>query len=531
MLTQFVRIQLVIFAVAGVIAMAVMAVSYMQIPTLLGVGRMTVTLKLPATGGLYRFANVTYRGAQVGKVTAIDLAAGGDAQATLSLNSSAKIPADLAADVRSVSAIGEQYVDLRPRTDSPPYLHNGSVIATRDATIPQKVGPMLDQLTALTKSIPKDRLNELLDESFNGLNGAGNDLGSLIDSSATLSADVNSVRDRARTLIDDSQPLLDSQAESVDALRQWTHSLAAVTHQVANDDAPLRTLLNSGPGFARETTRLLDQVKPTLPVLLANLTTIGKIGVTYNPSLEQLLVLLPPYLAAQQSYGLPENNPTGIALSDFSMTIGDPPACTVGYLPPSSWRSPADTTTIDTPDGLYCKLPQDSPIAVRGARNYPCMDVPGKRAPTVQQCESDQPYAPVAMRQHILGPYPMDPNLISQGVPPDDRVTFGDNIFAPVEGTPPPPQQNPQDSAQTAEPAQSGPAAPSALPAPAGDAEPAAPSAFATTPSAAAPAVAFARYNPRTGSYTGTDGQLYRQTDLVTTDTQKSWKDLVFRQE
>ncbi len=36
-------------------------------------------------------------------------------------------------------------------------------------------------------------------------------------------------------------------------------------------------------------------------------------------------------------------------------------------------------------------------------------------------------------------PYPLDPNLISQGVPPDDRVTVGDNIFGPVEGTPSPP--------------------------------------------------------------------------------------------
>ena len=33
---------------------------------------------------------------------------------------------------------------------------------------------------------------------------------------------------------------------------------------------------------------------------------------TYNPALEQLLVLFPPYLAAQQSFGLPKNNPTGL---------------------------------------------------------------------------------------------------------------------------------------------------------------------------------------------------------------------------
>ena len=157
MLTRFVRIQLAIFTIVGIIGVLVMVSVYMQAPTLLGIGRMTVTLELPATGGLYRFSNVTYRGVQVGKVTAVELTANG-AKATLSLDTSPKIPANLQAEVRSVSAVGEQYVDLRPRTDSPPYLHDGSVIAMRDTTIPQPVGPMLDQVSALINSIPKDKL-------------------------------------------------------------------------------------------------------------------------------------------------------------------------------------------------------------------------------------------------------------------------------------------------------------------------------------------------------------------------------------
>ncbi|WP_139805797.1 MlaD family protein, partial [Mycobacterium avium] len=128
MLTRFVRIQLIIFAIVSTIGMATMLISYMQVPTLLGIGKITVTLELPAEGGLYRFANVTYRGVQVGTVTSVGLTEHG-AKATLSLGSSPKIPADLRAEVRSVSAVGEQYVDLRPRTDSPPYLRDGAVIA------------------------------------------------------------------------------------------------------------------------------------------------------------------------------------------------------------------------------------------------------------------------------------------------------------------------------------------------------------------------------------------------------------------
>src|ERR1700734_4445037 len=126
MLTRFVRIQLAIFTIVGTIGVIAMVLFYIQAPTLLGIGRMTVTLELPATGGLYRFSNVTYRGVQVGKVTAVSLTAKG-AKATLSLGTSPTIPANLQADVLSVSAVGDQDVDLPPRPDSAPNLHDGSV--------------------------------------------------------------------------------------------------------------------------------------------------------------------------------------------------------------------------------------------------------------------------------------------------------------------------------------------------------------------------------------------------------------------
>jgi virulence factor Mce-like protein len=578
MLSRFVRIQLGIFAIVGTIGVIAMVLFYIQAPTLLGIGRMTVTLELPAAGGLYRFSNVTYRGVQVGKVTGVALTANG-AKATLSLGSSPKIPANLQADVLSVSAVGEQYVDLRPRTDSAPYLHNGSVIAMRDTTIPQAVGPMLDQVNALIKSLPKDKIGQLLDESFQAFNGAGYDLGSLSDSTSRISADANSVVDRTRTLTEDTGPLLDSQAKTADSVRTWARSLAGISDVLVNDDSRLRTLLQNGPGAADEASRLLEQIKPTLPVLLANLTTIGQIGVTYHPSLEQLLVLLPPSVAYRDT-AASFNHPDGWSKGDFAITVDDPPICTVGFMPPSQWRSPSDTSDIDTPDGLYCKLPQDSPLAVRGARNYPCMGHPGKRAPTVEICNSDKPYMPLAMRQHVLGPSPLDPNLLSQGIPPDDRVTADKRIFGPIEGTPLPPGavprgtppgprgQNPPPGTlgAAAPPAPSSatmstqagdfpsiapldvpapgdipprpaaplaPAAPppAAVPSPpdtvAGGGPQAAPSSFDANASKPVPSVAVAHYDPRTGRYVGPDGKLYQQSELVTSKAPKKWQDLL----
>ena len=564
MLTRFVRNQLIIFTIASIVGVAVMLFAYMQVPTLLGIGKIDVKMEMPAAGGLYRFSNVTYRGVQVGKVTDVKLTENG-AEATLTLDTSPKIPADLQAEVRSVSAVGEQYVDLRPRTDSGPFLKDGSVIEQNNTTIPQEVGPMLDQLSSLVNSIPKDRIADLLDESFKAFNGAGPDFQSLLDSASKLTNDVNGVSDQTRSLIDDSGPLLDSQAETADQIRTWARSLSGVSAQIAENDPQIRSILQRGPGFAGEVSSLLSQIKPTLPILLANLTTVGQILLTYNPSIEQVLVIFPGIIAAEQSFGLPKNNPTGLPSGDFALTVNDPPPCTVGFLPPSQWRNPADETVVDTPDNLYCKLPQDAPVSVRGARNYPCMGHPGKRAPTVELCNDPRGFIPTAIRQHVLGPYPFDPNLVSQGVPIDDRVDFNDRIHAPVEGTPMPPgvvamvpAGTPPDAPPPGAAAPMGPgplpgpapgplqapiapppppgnslngmpipdAPPADAPPPADGAIPAAPSAFNDNASGG-PSVAVTHYDPHTGEYMTPDGSLQQVKNLADGGAPKSWKDLL----
>lgn len=545
MLTRLVKTQLIIFSIASLIGLTLMAFDYIQVQSFLGIGRMNVTLDLPATGGLYRFGRVTYRGVDIGKVTSIDLTHAGTKNvvvATLSIDESKKIPADLEAHVRSVSAVGEMYVDLSPRSESAPYLHDGSVIDARNATIPQPVGPMLDHLSALVGSIPKEKLHQLLDESSRGLGGASYDLQSLLDSTSRFAGAANQVKDQTSALTRDTAPLLDSQAQSTEAIRTWTRGLASVTGQLVADDPQFRTVLDEGPGFAHETARQLEQLKLTLPVLLANLTTLGQLAVTYNAGLEQLLVLAPPLVSAVES-AQPNRNASGLGLGSFRLSgISDPPPCTVGFLPPSSWRPAYDTTTIDTPNDIYCKLPQDSPVAVRSLRNFPCATKPGKRAPTAELCNSDQEYEPVAQRQPVIGPYPRDPNLEAQGVPPDSRWFPDQGLYAPsgqgppappgpVPATPPttllvpPPASNavlPPGLPREDDPATTAPDTPPDSHGPA----PAAPSS-SHGGAATKPSVGVAQYDPRTGEYVTPDGRLYRQSDLVPSAAPRTWKDMI----
>jgi phospholipid/cholesterol/gamma-HCH transport system substrate-binding protein len=157
-------IQLVIFAVVGLIAGSFMVFDYIKLPVLLfGVDRYTVTVELAEAGGLYKSGNVTYRGSEVGRVEDVRLTDTG-VQAVLSLKSGIDIPSDVEAEVHSQSAVGEQYVALLPRAASPP-LKDGDVIPLDRSSVPPDINALLGAANKGLQAIPHDNLKTALDEA------------------------------------------------------------------------------------------------------------------------------------------------------------------------------------------------------------------------------------------------------------------------------------------------------------------------------------------------------------------------------
>ncbi|MFE3292213.1 MCE family protein [Rhodococcus sp. NPDC059234] len=392
-LTPLVRRQLTVFAVLAVIGMTAAAISYLRVPTMLGIGRYSVTVELRDAGGLYRNANVTYRGDTIGQVRTVRLDP--DAvRAELSLQSSVPVPSTrLTAAVRSVSAIGEQYVDLQPSTGDGPFLSDGDVIGGDQVTVPREIGPVLDQAKAMLASVPQDKLRSVIDESAAAFGGRGPDLARLLDSTTSFVDQLSGATTPATTLVQQLAPLLETQAVTGDQIRRWTASVAQVSGQLAAADGSVRGILDKGPGFATQADSLFQELRPTLPVLLANLTSTAQVAVTYNAALEQVLVILPPLVAAQETV-VQRGQEDGAANVNFHLQAQDPAACSAGYLPADQRRDPTETSVPDTPPDLYCKVPQNSKFAVRGSRNIPCAEVPGKRAPSPDICRSGGPYVP-----------------------------------------------------------------------------------------------------------------------------------------
>src|SRR5690349_6752337 len=154
MLTRRIKLQLALFSTVAVVAGAIMAFGYVNVPAMLGIGRYTVTVQLPQAAGLYPTGNVSYRGTAVGRVSDVRLTGNGGVEAVLSLNSGVAIPSDLTAEVHSTSAIGEQYVALVPRTADAPPLMNGDVIPADRATVPPPINALLDATNRGIQAIP-----------------------------------------------------------------------------------------------------------------------------------------------------------------------------------------------------------------------------------------------------------------------------------------------------------------------------------------------------------------------------------------
>jgi phospholipid/cholesterol/gamma-HCH transport system substrate-binding protein len=445
MLTRLIKTQLVLLVVLAIGAVVVLGWYFLRIPSLVGVGRYTLYAQLPQSGGLYRTANVTYRGITIGTVSAVEPTERG-ARATMSIDNGYQIPIDASANVHSVSAVGEQYLDLVSTSNHGPYLQNSQTITK--STVPSQIGPALDAANRGLAVLPKDKVASLLYETSQAVGGLGPSLRRLVDATQAITHDFRGSIDDIDDIIERSAPIIDSQVNSGDDIGRWAANLNTLAAQTAQQDQAIRRILANAAPTADQVNATFSEVRETLPQTLANLEVVIDMLKRYHNGVEQALVFLPQSASVAQS--VTSEFPGQAALGVGALSLNQPPPCLTGFLSASEWRAPADTSTAPLPSGTYCKIPMDAQNVVRGARNDPCADVPGKRAATPRECRSDKPYVPLG-----TNPWYGDPNQIltcpASAARCDQPVKPGQVIPAPsvnnglnplpadqLPGTPPP---------------------------------------------------------------------------------------------
>ncbi|GAA2992414.1 MCE family protein [Actinokineospora diospyrosa] len=381
MLTRRVRVQVAAFALIALVGVSYVGARYAG---LFGVSGYVVKARLTDSGGIFTNAEVTYRGVGIGRVGELHLVPDG-IEVDLHLRDDAPpVPAEVDVVVANRSAVGEQYLDLRPRRDGEPYLREGSVIARDHSRLPLPSETVLLNLDRLVESIPGDELRSVVDELYLATQGTGPSLQALLDAATSFTQAATAHLPQTVSLITDAGTVLTTQAAQSTAIKDFAANTKLIATQLSRSDGDLRTILTTAPAAATEISTLLRDTGPTLSTLFANLLTTANVLAPRHPALEQLLVATPQALAAATDVIRPDG-------AHFSLitTFFTPMPCTKGY-EATHYRNGLDTAPAPWNTNAHCTLPP-SMGNVRGSQNAPSPGIPPATRPGVFTPTADVP--------------------------------------------------------------------------------------------------------------------------------------------
>jgi phospholipid/cholesterol/gamma-HCH transport system substrate-binding protein len=213
----------------------------------------SVIANFEQVGDLVEAANVQSSDVVIGTVQEIDLK-GWEAAVTMCLDEGEQIPADVEARIRTTSLLGEKFVDLRPRTEGPPYLEDGAVLGVEDTGKATELEEVFAELATIL--------------------GAGN----LEDLNRFTASQAEILRDNAgelRTVLAELHEFTDTLAVRKDDIAAAIDSLDHVAREVVDEQGVLKRFLDS---FADSSGVLADQ-KGSLNELLFSLDRFTRISV------------------------------------------------------------------------------------------------------------------------------------------------------------------------------------------------------------------------------------------------------------
>ncbi|MCD0450270.1 MCE family protein [Actinocorallia sp. API 0066] len=361
-----VKIQLLVFLIVTILGVSYTLVRYVGV----GGGVFNQTYKayvtLPDAGGAFSNSEVTYLGVPVGRVGPIDLTGDG-VKMELVLDKGLKIPRDSIAVVANRSAVGEQYVDLQPRSDKGPFLDEGGThtFPPADTRTPVRTADLLRNLDKAVTSVNVEHLRTIVDEAYLAFNGVGDDLQSILDNSGKIIDSADENFDTTSKLLDSGGTVLDAQRDNGGSLRTFARNLALLTESIKNDDPAIRADIDAIEPAVDEADALIDGLSGDLPVLLANFTSLGQVMTARQDGVRSLLISFPFTIAGSQTV-LPGDGYQHLGLA---LNIDEPEPCTDGY-EGTKPRWPQQTKNLPARTDVGCTS-KDRKQAVRGHKNAP----------------------------------------------------------------------------------------------------------------------------------------------------------------
>jgi phospholipid/cholesterol/gamma-HCH transport system substrate-binding protein len=366
MLSPRVKVQVIIFVVLALVGVSYVGASYAGLDQLFGGRGMVLKADMAESGGLFTNSEVTYRGVRVGRVGPMRLTDNG-IEVELRMDPSApQIPADLDAAVSNRSAVGEQYLDLKPKRDGGPFLTDGSVIPRSSIKMPLPVETVLSNLDGLVASVPLDSLRTVVYELDDAFRGRGADLQTLLDNQSAFVQTASQYLPQTQTLITDGGTALKTQMDQGSAIKSFSLDAHLLAEQLRKSDGDLRRLITATPQVSDQLSGLIQESGTGVGIILANLLTPAQVFSTRGNAFEQLLGSYPQAVSSGYRV-IDKNGSTNLALV---LDFNNPPACRPGY-DGTVYRPGKDVTPAPLNTDARCALPHGDASSARGSQNAP----------------------------------------------------------------------------------------------------------------------------------------------------------------
>ena len=271
-----------------------------------------VTADFASSGGVFSNQEVTYRGVLVGKVGDLTLNPDGvDIELLIDPEWEGTIPSDLLATVQSKSAVGEQFVNLTPRSAGGEKLESGDVIAREDTKLPVDFQALLRSLDRVLGDVPPERASRLISNLAEGLGGRDREIAAILESLGTLSDSFASVAPEQERLIQNATRAGSSFLATKDAFARAIRAADRVFAGLGDEPAEIERLLTTNDRLAREGIALLARRGDELHAGIASLADFVNYQLREKDEIIKSLEYTPQFLHAIEDASVPWRSPDG----------------------------------------------------------------------------------------------------------------------------------------------------------------------------------------------------------------------------
>lgn len=203
--------------------------------------RTDVSMIVADVNGLVVGSNVLLRGVPIGKVNSIESSVDG-ATIDFYIRDQFHVPIDSDVRLENLSALGESYIALIPRTQSGPYLHDGLRIAAKSIIQPPSISELATSIVRVLNQLDPGALERIIREADTALPDPTLALPNLSRTSMLLRNTAADMHGHGQELLDNFQTLLRNAG--------WLGPLLAeLTLQVNNFSPHLRDTLSTLPSI------------------------------------------------------------------------------------------------------------------------------------------------------------------------------------------------------------------------------------------------------------------------------------------